>query len=90
MRPLLRELRAAVADGKLDRAYIAVRLETCGDVLDQAELLLNKGHLVAATVLAGGALETHLNSLRSGDFTRGYSDNIAIWPRFGLTSPHFA
>jgi hypothetical protein len=40
-----------------------VRAETVSEVLDQADVLLDGGYLVAATVMAGGALETHLRHL---------------------------
>lgn len=40
-----------------------VRAETVGEVLDQAEQLLDDGAKVPAAVLAGGALETHLRHL---------------------------
>ena len=39
--------------------------QTVGEVLDQAETLLKANHHVAAAVLAGGALETHLLHLCS-------------------------
>jgi hypothetical protein len=40
-----------------------VRAETVAELLQQAEGLLKSGHLVAAAVLAGGALESHLRHL---------------------------
>ena len=45
----------ALADG--------VRAETVGELLDQAEQLVDDGEPVPAAVLAGGALETHLRHL---------------------------
>lgn len=45
----------ALADG--------VRAETVGELLDQAEQLVDDGEPVPAVVLAGGALETHLRHL---------------------------
>jgi len=40
-----------------------VRAETEGEILDQALALLQSNYIVAAAVLAGGALETHLRHL---------------------------
>ncbi len=63
MRSSLMSLRRDVEKGLLRKFEDGVRAETVGEVLDQAEQLLSKNHLVAATVLAGGALETHLRRL---------------------------
>lgn len=47
-------------EGRLRSILDGARAETVGEVLDQADSLLRAGHVLAATVLAGGALETHL------------------------------
>ena len=47
-------------DGRLRGIVDGVKAETVGEILDQAEILVGKDHTVAAAVLAGGALETHL------------------------------
>ncbi len=60
---VLTAIRAEVAAGRLRTFEQAVQAFTVGEVLDQAEQLLDKGYLAAATVLAGGALETHLRHL---------------------------
>ncbi len=52
-----------VEAGRLDKYAATIRTDTVGEVLDLAEDLLQDGHLVAAAVLAGGALETHLHHL---------------------------
>jgi hypothetical protein len=48
--------------GRLGSLVDAIRAETEGELLEQAEALL-KAHRVAAAVIAGGALETHLRHL---------------------------
>ena len=58
-----------VEQGHLDSLVDAIRIETEDELLDQALTLLNVKQFVAATVIAGGALETHLRHLvkkRSG------------------------
>lgn len=52
--------RDLASTGKLGSVLDGVRGETVSEVLDQADQLHAAGHLVAACVLAGGALETHL------------------------------
>jgi hypothetical protein len=52
-----------IEDGRLRGLIDGVRAETVVEVLDQAATYLNAEHIVAATVLAGGALETHLKHL---------------------------
>ena len=47
-------------NGRFGSLMDSVRAETVSEVLDQADVLANQGHSAAATVLAGGALETHL------------------------------
>ncbi len=42
-----------------------IRVETEHGLLEQAGVLLNANHLAAATVIAGGALETHIRDLCS-------------------------
>jgi hypothetical protein len=51
---------AVVSDGHLRGLLDGVRAETVGEVLEQAAALLSHKQVVAAAVLAGGALETHL------------------------------
>jgi hypothetical protein len=50
-------------EGRLCSLTDAVRVQTEGELLDQAGSLLHANHLVAATVIAAGALETHLRHL---------------------------
>jgi hypothetical protein len=50
-------------DGRLDSFVDTVRAQTEDELLDQAKALTDVGFLVAATVLAGGALEVHLRQL---------------------------
>ena len=54
--------------GHLRTLSDGIRAETVAQCLDQAEVLARSGYVVAAMVLAGGGLETHLRSLclRSG------------------------
>jgi hypothetical protein len=59
-------------DGHARRLADGIRAETIGHCLDQADALARSGYAVAAMVLAGGALETHLRNLCA---------------RFGLTWP---
>jgi hypothetical protein len=40
-----------------------IRAETLAELLDQADDLMDQGHLAAAAGIAGGALETHLRHL---------------------------
>jgi hypothetical protein len=49
--------------GRLGSLIDAVRAETEDELLDQASELLGANQLVAATVIAGGTLETHLRHL---------------------------
>ncbi len=56
-----------VRDGRLGTLIEAVRAETVDELLDQATILVASKHLVAATVIAGGALETHLRHLVSNN-----------------------
>jgi len=50
-------------NNRLGSILDGVRTETVGEVLDQADELLAKGHVVPGAILAGGALETHLHFL---------------------------
>ena len=52
-----------IKEGRIGSLIDAVRAETEGELLDQAVILLNTAYLAAATVIAGGALETHLSHL---------------------------
>jgi hypothetical protein len=52
-----------VSDGRLTSLIDTIRIETEDELLDQAQNLLDAKQLAAATVLAGGALETHLRHL---------------------------
>jgi hypothetical protein len=57
-----------IRDGRIGNLINTVRVETEDELLDQAQTLLNAKPtplLVAATVIAGGALETHLRHLVS-------------------------
>lgn len=49
--------------GRISSLVDGVRRETVADLLDQAHDLAAKNYMVAAAVLAGGALETHLHHL---------------------------
>jgi hypothetical protein len=49
--------------GHLRSLADGIRAETVAQCLDQAETLVRSGYVVAAMVLAGGGLETHLRSL---------------------------
>lgn len=49
--------------GRISSLVDAVKAGTVVEVLDQATDLADAGHTVAAVVLAGGALETHLRHL---------------------------
>lgn len=60
---LIRAAHRLAQSGRLRSLVDGVRAETVVQVLDQATTLANAGHGVAATVLAGGALETHLRHL---------------------------
>jgi hypothetical protein len=51
---------AVVRDGRLGTIIDSVRLESESELLDQASLLVDNDYPAAATVIAGGALETHL------------------------------
>jgi hypothetical protein len=54
--------------GRLQGLAEGIQAETVGELLDQASSFLAGGYVVAAAVIAGGALETHLAHLcqRSG------------------------
>jgi hypothetical protein len=54
-----------VRHGRLGSFIDLIRAETEGELLDQASELIKNGALSAATVMAGGALETHLGRLVS-------------------------
>lgn len=49
-----------VRDNKLASLIDAIRIESESDLLDQAMVLADAQHRAAATVIAGGALESHL------------------------------
>ncbi len=49
--------------GRIESFVDSIRVGAEDDLLDQADALSASGHLVAATVLAGGALEVHLRRL---------------------------
>jgi len=53
--------RNLVRDGRLSSILDGVRAETVDELLDQAEHLASQNYAVAATVVAGGALETFLH-----------------------------
>jgi hypothetical protein len=50
-------------EGRLSSLVAGIQAETVEELLDQADELLTSEHVVAATVIAGGALETHLRHL---------------------------
>lgn len=50
-------------EGRITTLIDGIRAETETELLDQAVILLNAGHLAASAVIAGGALETHLKRL---------------------------
>jgi len=50
-------------DGHARRFVDGIRAETIAQCLDQGETLAQAGYIVAAMILAGGALETHLQNL---------------------------
>lgn len=52
-----------VRNGRLGSFRDSVRAETELELLDQASVLLKSNDIVAATLIAGGALETHLCNL---------------------------
>lgn len=60
---LVRAAQRLANDGRLRTLVDGVRADTVGEVLEQATELARAGHQAAATVLAGGALETHLRHL---------------------------
>jgi hypothetical protein len=55
-----------VRNDRLGSFIASIRAETEDELLDQAIALLAQNHLAAATVIAGGALETHLRHLVAG------------------------
>lgn len=64
--PLIGVFRAALQllwDDRLGSLLDVVRVEAEGQLLDQAQTLLEANYAAAATVIAGGALEVHLRSL---------------------------
>ncbi len=83
---------ALVRTNRLSSIVDEIRLETVGEVLEQAEELLAANQLVAATVLAGGALETHLRHLclrnqvtwNGAGSISAYSDAIARARKRGI------
>ncbi|VTR91820.1 HEPN domain protein OS=Acinetobacter baumannii 1437282 GN=J537_0900 PE=4 SV=1 [Gemmata massiliana] len=50
-------------DNRLSHLLDAIRAETEDELLDQAATLLGAKHVLAAAIIAGGALETHLRHL---------------------------
>jgi hypothetical protein len=65
---VLQAALTVVKAGRMRTLLDGVRAETVSEVLDLADVLLGGKHVIAAAVLAGGALETHLRHLcmRSG------------------------
>lgn len=63
LRGIFRAARRMLDDGYLSSILDGIRAETEIELLGQAENLLAAGYKVAAAVLAGGALETHLSGL---------------------------
>ena len=60
---VVKAAHSLIAAGKMGGLIDTIRIETEDELLDQAQALLNVSQSVAATVLAGGALETHLRHL---------------------------
>jgi hypothetical protein len=60
---VLKGLKSAILKGEVESPVWTGAVSTCEDVLSQSGRLLQDGFRVAATVLAGGALETHLRRL---------------------------
>jgi hypothetical protein len=58
-----RAARKMLLDGQLSSLASGIRADTESELLGQADALIASGYVVAATVLAGGALETHLLGL---------------------------
>jgi hypothetical protein len=54
-----------LASGRIGNLIDTVRAESCDELLDQADVLLAKGHISAAATIAGGSLESHLRHLVS-------------------------
>ena len=88
LEPALGVFKAAfriLTDGRLQSLLDGIRAETVAELIEQADALHFAGHHVAAAVIAGGALETHLLHLcqRSGLVPKGegsiskYDDAIA-------------
>jgi hypothetical protein len=69
-----------IRENRLGTIVDGIRAETVSDVLDQAEELVSAKHSVAGTVLAGGALETHLRYL--------CAKNNLTWPGTGSISTY--
>lgn len=59
LRAVFQSALSQVKNGYLSALIDGIRAESVSELLDQAESLSSK-HVIAATVLAGGALETHL------------------------------
>jgi len=57
---IFRSALAQLKAGRLTSFAQSIQAETVAELLDQADALLSGGYAVAATVIAGGALETHL------------------------------
>jgi hypothetical protein len=49
-----------VTENRLGSLIDAIHMESESDLLDQANVLVEANHCIAAAVIAGGALETHL------------------------------
>lgn len=62
-RAIFQSALSQLKQGRLKTLVKSVQAETVGELLEQAAFLLNEDKRVAATVIAGGALETHLRHL---------------------------
>jgi hypothetical protein len=60
LRGIFEGAAALVRDDRLRSLIDAIRVESESELLDQACVLADNNHRAAATVIAGGALETHL------------------------------
>lgn len=63
LKAVLEAAHKLIANDRLTSFEHEIQANTVFEVLDQARYLRDNGYLVAATVLAGGALETHLGHL---------------------------
>lgn len=63
IRAVFESARAQLKEGRVARLIDTIRAESVEELLEQADTLLTGGYLAAATVIAGGALESFLRHL---------------------------